>query len=201
VESEGRYAQLAAAVLVGGASTRMGRDKASLVHDGVSLRERTLSLVAPLASDLLVVGGDRPREDGSPARWVADPPGPPCALRGLVGALSATSLPRVLVLAVDLPRLRIELLLALLAFPEADAVVPRAGGRAHPLCALYRREPVLEVARERLGRDELSLHGLLGAVDIAWLEGDDLETIDPGGASLANANTPEDWRRLVGAGS
>jgi len=197
---EGRYAQLAAAVLVGGSSSRMGSDKAALVHGGVSQLERTLSLVTPLAGEVLYVGGEGPRDVDPLARWVADPPGADCALRGLVGALAAARLPQVLVLAVDLPKLRPELLLALLAYPEADAVVPRTGDRTHPLCALYRREPVLEVARARLQAGELSLRGLLAAIDTAWLEGDDLEAIDPGGESLGNANTAADWRRLVGTG-
>lgn len=195
--SEGRLAAVAAAILVGGSSSRMGRDKASLERDGTSLLERTARLVAPMASEVWIVGGPARHVDGLPTRWTADPPGPTCALRGLVAALEAAERELVWAIAVDLPLLGPELLLALFAHPPADAVVPRREGRSHPLCALYRRERVLPVARRRLAAGSLSLHGLLSELDTAHLEGDDLEAIDPGGMQLTNVNTPEQWSALT----
>ena len=63
----------------------MGRDKAGLVVHGVPFATRLASLLSLLVEDVVLVGGDPPAE--APGRRVSDPPGPACALRGLVGAL------------------------------------------------------------------------------------------------------------------
>jgi molybdopterin-guanine dinucleotide biosynthesis protein A len=126
---------------------------------------------------------------------VPDVDGPRCALRGLVGALEASAAPRVLVAATDLPLLTADLVLALVAWPEADAVVPRSADGAHPLCALYARDAVLPLARARLASGRLALSELLAALETAWLEGPDLALVDPDGLALFNANRPEDLAR------
>jgi molybdopterin-guanine dinucleotide biosynthesis protein A len=191
--SEGRLAEFAGAILLGGASTRMGTDKAGLALGGVPLAVRTAELAAALFAEVLLVGGAPPA--GAPGRAVADPPGPRCALRGLVGALEAARAPRVLVLATDLPGLTADLLLALVALPEADVVLPRSARGLEPLCALYAREAVLAPARAHLAAGSLALQGLLAELRLRTLEGADLRAVDPEGTALANANTPEEWAR------
>jgi len=192
-EPEGRLATVAGAVLLGGASARLGRDKARVRLGGVALVTRAARTLGSLCEEVLLVGGDPPPD--APGRRVPDPEGPACALRGLVGALAWARAERVLVLATDLPLLTPDLLLALVAFREADAVAPRDGAGLHPLCALYCREAVLPVARERLARGELALRGLLDALDCAVLEGADLRAVDPRGCALENANTERDLAR------
>jgi len=182
------------AVLVGGASTRMGRDKARLAVDGVPGASRVARVLDALFDEVLLAGGEPPAD--APGRRVPDVPGPVCALRGLVTALSASTRPRVLVAATDMPFLTADLVLALVAWPAADAVVPRTAGRAHPLCAVYAREAVLPVARTRLAGDDLSLRGVLDAVATAWLDPDDVARVDPEGRALVNVNTPEELARV-----
>jgi molybdopterin-guanine dinucleotide biosynthesis protein A len=194
--TEGRLASVSAALLLGGASSRMGRDKAHLERDGVALATRTARLLADHFEDVLLVGGAPPA--GAPGRRVADPEGPRCALRGLVGALSAARAERVLVVATDLPLLAPELPLVLVAWPEADVVLPRVGERFEPLCAVWSRAAALPRAREHLAAGRLALHELIAALRHEALAGDDLRAVDPAGTMLANANTPEDWERLRG---
>ncbi len=191
--AEGRLANVAAAVLLGGDSRRMGSDKAQRRLGGVALATRIAALLADLFEDVLLVGGDPPAE--APGRRVPDPEGPACGLRGLVAALSHARAERVLVLATDLPLVTPELLLGLVAWPEADAVVPRPREGSQPLCALYRREAVLPVARARLATGALELRGLLGALATSWLEPADLAPLDPRGIALRNLNTPADLER------
>jgi molybdopterin-guanine dinucleotide biosynthesis protein A len=191
---EGRIASVSAALLLGGASSRMGRDKAQLPLEGVAVATRLATMLGELFEEVLLVGGDPPRD--APGRPVSDPEGPRCALRGLVGALEAATSERILVVATDLMSLSPPLLLALLVWPEADAVVPRTGAKAHPLCALYRREPVRTLARRRLAAGELALVGLLEGVRVSYLEGPDLRAVDPDGSALFNVNTPEEFDRL-----
>jgi molybdopterin-guanine dinucleotide biosynthesis protein A len=186
----GRLADVAGAVLAGGASQRMGRDKAHIPLAGIPLAVRVASCLEPLVGDLVLVGGDPPEE--APGRRVPDVDATRCALRGLVGALEATDTARVLVAATDLPFLTPDLLLGLLAFPEADAVLPRDADGPQPLCAVYRREPVLAVARQHLAAGRLALGALLDRVETAFVEGPALRALDPHGRALHNLNAPED---------
>lgn len=188
-----RIADLSGAVLLGGASSRMGSDKAALVLGDAPLATRLARLLTALCDEVLLVGGTPP--PGAPGRVVADPEGPRCALRGLVAALAAARGERVLVVATDLPLVTPALLRALAAPGEAEAIVPRPGPKPQPLCAVYRRAPVLAHARERLAQGQLPLRGLLDALRVEWIEGERLHALDPAGTALLNVNTPEDLDR------
>lgn len=185
---EGRRG-LSGAVLLGGAATRMGRDKASLAVGGVAAAIRVARHLDALCDEVLLVGGRAPA--GTPGRAVADPEGPRCALRGLVGALEAARGERVLVVATDLPLVTIELLEGLVAASDADAVVPREE-LPQPLCAVYRRRPALAAAVANLAAGHLALRALLDVLDVRYVEGEALRALDPDGHALANLNTPED---------
>jgi len=192
-----RVAGLSGAVLLGGASSRMGRDKAALAVAGVAGATRIALALDALCDEVLLVGGTPPAD--AKGRAVADPEGPRCALRGLVAALEAARGERVLVVATDLPLLTDAFLRGLAAAAaadaDADAVVPRPVPRAQPLCAVYRRLPVLARARKQLAAGELALHGLLDTLCVTWIEGERLRALDPAGTALLNVNTPEDLVR------
>jgi molybdopterin-guanine dinucleotide biosynthesis protein A len=195
VGSGSRIANVSAALLLGGASARMGRDKAQLPVGEEPAGTRLAKLLAGLFDEVLLVGGAPPA--GAPGRRVADLAGPRCALLGVASALAAAREERVLVLATDLMAMTPDLLLGLVAAPEADAVVPRAGGFAQPLCALYRRDPALAAARACLARERLALGALLDRLHVRWLDGEDLAALDPGGGALVNVNTPDDYARVA----
>ena len=131
---------VAAAVLAGGASRRMGRDKATLDVGGVELASLALAAAARVADPVVLVA-----PEGHPARRlatrvVADPgEGPLAALAAALGALDAT---HVLVLAGDHPGLRVELLAHLTGLAGRGQVVAcRRGPRLEPLVAGARAGP------------------------------------------------------------
>jgi molybdopterin-guanine dinucleotide biosynthesis protein A len=183
----------AAAVLAGGASRRMGRDKATLRVGGVELVSLVLAAAAQVADPVVLVA-----PEGHPARRVAAPAvadpglGP---LAALAAALDALEAEHVLVLAADHPGLRVPLLAHLVALAgEADAVACRRGPRLEPLVAVYRRAPALAAARSRLagppgGR---SLSGLLAGLRTLVVEEPDWRRIDPDGRSFADLDDPAD---------
>ncbi len=193
-EARGRFANVAAAVLLGGRSLRMHRDKASSSIGGVRNDVRMTRIVSGLCHEVLLVGGDPP--DELPGLRVEDPDGPACSLRGLVAGLAAAQAPRLLVVATDLPLLTLDLLLALVAWPEADVVVPQTLDGIHPLCAIYRKETVLPVALGRLERGALKLRDVLDAVDCSYFGPSELAVVDPSGTALTNVNTPEEAERV-----
>jgi molybdopterin-guanine dinucleotide biosynthesis protein A len=205
---EGRLANVSAALLIGGASTRMGRDKASLTLSGVAMATRLARLLDAMVDDVLLVGGAPPED--APGRRIADVDGPASSLRGLVSALEAARAPRLLVIATDLPFVTPALLLGLVARPPAGAVVPRRSvatqalegdgvrttapsAGSHPLCGVYDVAAALPVAREHLAAGRLALRAMLDRLQVDFVEGDDLAALDPDGHALDNANTPQEW--------
>jgi molybdopterin-guanine dinucleotide biosynthesis protein A len=194
----------AAAVLAGGASRRMGRDKATMPVDGVELAATVLAAAARVAAPVVLVA-----PEGHPARRLAgrvvtDPAqGPLAALAAALAALDATD---VLVLAGDHPGLRVELLAHLLALaPRGEAVACRRGPRLEPLVAVYRRVPALAAARGRLaGGSGGSLLGLLAELRTVVVEEPEWRALDPDGRSFVDLDDPADlaaweaataWRR------
>ena len=126
-----------------------------------------------------------------------DLPGPRCALRGLASALAAARAERVLVLATDLPLVGDELLLGLCAWPEADAVLARDAEGPQPLCAVYRRERALAVARRRLAPAASSRCATCWSSSRRACSPSDVQrALDPDGSALTNVNTPEELERL-----
>jgi molybdenum cofactor guanylyltransferase len=187
---------VAAAVLAGGASRRMGRDKATMPVGGVELASRVIAAAGAVAAPVVLVA-----PGGHPAvalarrlgvGLVADPGAGPLA--ALAAGLAALATPHVLVLAADHPALRAELLARLLAERGAgQAVACRREGRLEPLVAVYEREPALAVARARLvdGRDR-SLQGLLAALSTVVLEEPAWRPLDPEGISFLDLDDPAD---------
>jgi len=195
--SGGRLRDVAGAVILGGGSTRMGRDKACVTIDGVAAATRIARILCALFEDVMLVGGDPPAN--APGRSVPDSAGPRCPLRGIVAALSATGAERVLVVATDLPLVTPALLLGMVAWPRAEVVVPRPCGVAQPLCALYQRDVAQRAALARFQAGQLAAQGLLSTLQASYLEDPDLAELDPEGTALANLNTPEDlaWAEAI----
>ena len=194
MSGEGRIANIAGAVLIGGASARMGNDKAQRLFGGIASAARTSRLLATLFEDVMLVGGAAPAD--AIGRRIEDVAGPRCALRGIVAALEASHAERVLIVATDLPLLTPTLLLALVAWPVADVVLPRRGVHIEPLCALWSRARAAACARTQLEAGRLALHEVVAQLDARYLEAGDLQIADPDSTALANANTPEAWSHL-----
>jgi molybdenum cofactor guanylyltransferase len=183
----------AAAVLAGGASRRMGRDKATLAVGGVELASLALAAAARVAHPVVLVA-----PEGHPARRVAAPAiadpglGP---LAAVAAALDALEAEHVLVLAGDHPGLRVELLARLVALAgEAEAVACRRGPRLEPLVAVYERAPALAAARARLAgpAGRRSLTGLLADLGTLVVEEPEWRRLDPDGRSFVDLDDPAD---------
>jgi len=192
---------VAAAVLAGGASRRMGRDKATLAVGGVELASLALAAAARVADPVVLVA-----PEGHPARRLAAAPvtdpgeGP---LAALAAALAALDADHVLVLAGDHPGLRVELLAHLAGLAaRGEAVACRRGRRLEPLVAVYRRVPALALARARLAdpAGDRSLAGRQARLRTLVLEEAQWRPLDPDGRSFVDLDDPADleaWDRTT----
>lgn len=182
--------------LAGGASRRMGRDKARLEVAGTSLVERAARRLDAVCREVLVADGGRRLVPGR--RSVADGPGGGPAA-GILGAAAVRPGRDLLVLACDLPRASRGLLARLARPTDAAARVPRWRGGLEPLCALYRPAALTALAAGvRAG--ELALHRLLRAPELTvrWLEEEEIRRFGPPEELFLNLNRPQDLERLNG---
>lgn len=168
-------------LLTGGASTRMGRDKASLPlgPGGITLGRHLGAMLEAVTVSALEVG---------PHASLLDTPAEADPLRGPLAALAlgARTLRHlgwegaIVVLATDLPLLTLGLLgqVAKWSAPEHLSVVPAAGGRLQPLCARWSPAAV-DRAIEAVERGERRVSAALGdADDLVVLGAAELPEVD-----------------------
>jgi molybdopterin-guanine dinucleotide biosynthesis protein A/rhodanese-related sulfurtransferase len=178
-------AEFAGAVLTGGRSARMGRDKAFVTIDGVPLAVRVADALRDAgAVEVRAIGGDLARLDAIGLPAVADPHEGMGPLGGIATALRALGdHDVVVVLACDLPAVSPAGLRTVVGrLGGADVAVPRRDGYVEPLQGAWRTRiaPTLEAL---LTAGTRAVHDALDALDVVFV--DDL---DP--ASFANLNTP-----------
>ncbi len=190
-----RLAHVEAAILTGGASRRMGRDKARLPWEGLPMVRRVADVLSQCVERVRLVtrpGAPPPLElecieDRYPER---------APIVGIHAALMACESSAVLVAACDLPQIDPRVVLALLAMvPGADAheiVAPLGPRGPEPLLAVYRPQLLPEVTR-RIEAGALALMPLLRESRTLFLPEEDLRAIDPELDSFRNVNCPEDF--------
>jgi molybdopterin-guanine dinucleotide biosynthesis protein A len=196
---------LTAALMLGGRSTRMGRDKAQLEIGGKPLWWIQWQKLRVLQPARLVISG-RTGQD------VPVPPAPAVVVRdavpeigplgGLIACLETIQFDGpdalLLVLGVDLPRLPAALLQDLVFAADAGCgVVVKNGDRHEPLAAVY-PAAMLELARRRARLGHHALQGLIrDGLELDLLDEVSLRSLGDWPVEVFdNLNTPEDLARL-----
>jgi len=185
-------------VLNGGASTRLGRDKATLRVGDRTMLELVVDRLAPLFDEILVVG--RPQ---------ACPPHPavtkaiPDAIRGagplggIYTGLMTMSHPFGFCVACDMPCLDPRVIrrqLDLARVRRADAIVPAWDGYWEPLHAAYSQD-CLPAARRQLESGDFRIRSFFDAVEVIFW---DIRAEGIATRSFTNVNTRGDLAALLG---
>jgi molybdenum cofactor guanylyltransferase len=189
---------IAAFVLAGGKSSRMGRDKALLELDGETLIERTVRLAAAVAQPVKVIG---PVERFAPYTFDVVEDDWPAAgpLGGIATALRTTIAEWNLILACDLPYLTPDWLAYLAERARkssADAVAPVSDHGSEPLCAFYRKscEPA---ARTAVAAGHLKVREFIADLKnggrVESVEPAEWKRFDSSGHLFKNMNEPADY--------
>ena len=183
-------------VFAGGASRRMGRDKATLPFGDETMLERVVRIVSGEVGAVAVVARPgRAAPKGATVVFDADDfQGP---LAALAGGMEGVVADVYFVAVCDQPLLVAELIPYLFArLGTAMAAVPIVDGRLVPTCAVYRRG-ALESAKALLASGERRLGALAEQVDSVHVGESDLRTIDPELRSFLPCNTPEEYEHLL----
>ena len=189
---------LTVCIQAGGASSRMGEDKALKTFLGRPLIQRVAEQLSPIADELIVTT-NRPEEyaflnlplfpDLKPGRG---------ALGGLYTAIAAAKHPIVAVVACDMPFASASLLEAagkLLLGEGMDVVIPKSDEGYEPLHALYRRETCLPAIEAAIDADQWKVIAWFPHVKVRVLTPDEIRQYDPSGLAFWNVNTPEEFSK------
>lgn len=190
------------AILAGGKSTRMGRDKAFLEVGGKMVIERVIERVRSLTDDLFINTNTPAQYEQFRLRMETDVYPGRAALGGIFTAIHAARHQHVLIVACDMPFLDLKLLRYLVDLaPTADIVIPRVTPpQPETLHAIYSKT-CLPVIEPRLQANRLRIIGFFEAVSVRYVERREVARFDPDFRSFINLNTPDDLeeaRRLVG---
>ncbi len=187
---------LSVVIQAGGASLRMGQDKALMLLRGKPLIQWVAERVQTMADELLVIanqpGGyaflNLPTySDILPGR------GP---LGGLYTALSIAQSPLVAMVACDMPFVNADLLAFErdeLLLSGADVVIPANDKGLEPFHAVYRRETCLRLVEDAIQIGEMRLVAWLKSAKVRYLTQAEIAVYDPQQMAFYNLNTPEEF--------
>jgi molybdopterin-guanine dinucleotide biosynthesis protein A len=181
-----------AALLAGGESRRMGRDKATIEFRGQPLWKRQLKLLRTLGPQQLFVSArTKPEWLPDDGELLLDDPPSRGPLSGLTKALGAMQTTHLIALAVDMPFMTAAELSRLVQLaPEGRGIVPTIGERVEPLAAVYPAEAAVDFQVALAGPD-LSLQPLVRKLAAAGMIRM-FPVSNEGERFFRSINTPED---------
>ena len=184
-----------AAILAGGKSSRMGRDKALIPLDGQSLVSRSARLLETLFERVVVVSNSEPVAQAAGLPRIADAHQNKGPLAGIEAALRHFGEPTLFV-ACDCPFLNA----GFLAFlregwqGDLDALVPQSDNGIEPLHAIWSPSglPAIENALEQ--ERPPSLRYVLEGLRVQFVSVEEARRFDDSLSMFENWNAPEDLR-------
>lgn len=196
-------------VLVGGKSSRMGTDKFALSLGGATFSERAVAALRVIADGRVafVVGAHQKNENARllplDVPRVSDVLPHKAALGGIYTALAHAESEWIAVLACDFPLVTEDLFVRLAEIVDTtdrhvSAIAPvQPDGRIQPLCALYRVDPCLLMAKQLLQNDEIPpARKLLENAAARLIDFERLADLPGAEKFFTNINTPDDFLRL-----
>lgn len=189
---------LTVCVQAGGASSRMGEDKALKPFLGRPLIQRVIDRLTPIADEFIVTTNHPEDYSFLHARLISDLIPDRGALGGLYTAIASATHPMVAVVACDMPfaspRL-IEGMSRLMIQHEADVVIAKSEGGFEPLHAVYRCETCLPAIKSAIEADLWKVIAWFPQVKVHVLTADELRMLDPNGLAFWNVNTPDEFTK------
>jgi molybdopterin-guanine dinucleotide biosynthesis protein A len=188
------------AILVGGQSRRMGRNKALLEVDGTHLLQRVIDAVRNLTDDLFLVTNTPEVYQPFGLRMVGDVMPGKAALGGIYTALLKAQYEWVFLLACDMPRLDPKVITFLADLRVGvDIVTPQVEAHPETLHTFYRKS-CESLIKPRLAADELRVTGFFSEARVRYVDRAALGQVSDDFDFLVNLNTPADLADLGQSG-
>ena len=142
-----------ATILAGGTSKRFGKDKAFHLIESVPMWELQTRKVSQLMPSEIIISANEKQEFKTDLKIVIDSQYDEGPLRGLVDTLNATKAERMLLLAVDLPKMPINFLGELI-YSGCGTIPVHKNGMTEPLAAVYPKS-LIKLAEKNLQDNEI----------------------------------------------
>lgn len=187
---------LSAAVLAGGDSKRMGKNKAFLELGGERLIDLIVSRLSKLFAEVFVVTNDPGKLSYLPVRLEEDiyKQGEKNSLRGIHTALNKASYFSCFVTACDMPFISLSLIKYMSDYTkEYDLVTPKLDGYYQPMFSFYNKK-ILPVIDEALMKRKYKITSLFKELKTKEIFADIVSLYDPKQLSFININSPEIFR-------
>lgn len=195
---DGAISSVAAVVLAGGRSRRMGADKATIPFCGRRMIDVVVERLRGLTDEVVICARERRALEPIHVPVLEDAEAYAGPLPALVAGIRAAGTKRVVAVACDMPFLNVPLLADLISRidEDIDAVVPVTGDGPQPLHAAY-ADCAVEPLLAALAAGERSLRGGLSKLRVRWVDEEGWRRLDPSGRSFRNVNTPEELAEAV----
>lgn len=182
-----------AIIMAGGASRRMGRDKAMLPLDGRPMIEAVYLQLKDTFPQVLVSSNERGRYAFLGLEVIPDREYGFGPLMGIGSALQASASDLNFVVACDAPHIDMLLVREMLRRAEGyDVVVPRTGqGVPEPLFAVYRKSALVAV-RAALQSGQRRVSAVFDRCRVSYID-------IPDSSRITNLNTPAEYQAYLGA--
>jgi molybdopterin-guanine dinucleotide biosynthesis protein A len=186
---------IAAFILAGGKSARMGSDKAFLELGGRPLIQHAVDLARALTPQVKIVGhGVKFHRFADVLPDLYPDHGP---LGGIHAALRASGTDLNLILGVDMPFLSSEFLRFLADSAQASealVTLPFVADRLQTLCAIYRKG-FCATAERAIAGNRNKIDALFSGISVRIIDQSELVTAGFTAEMFSNLNTPEEWRQ------
>ncbi len=187
--------RLAGAILCGGNSIRMGRDKATIVWEGRPLVQVLASRLAAVAEPVWLSVGNAPRAARLGLDEIIDAPPDSGPLGGIAASLDHSPHPLLAVVAVDMPFANPELFRFMADLhDDEDVVVPVDAQGPQPLHAVWSKT-ALTTVRRALAAKRFAINAVLDDFNVREVYEEEWRALDDGRFAL-NLNRPEDLELL-----
>lgn len=191
-----RIAGVTGVILAGGASSRMGSNKALLPHKGGRFIESIYRELSELFNEVILVTNTPEQYSFLPCRKVPDLYVGMGALAGIHAGLAQANNPSVFTVACDMPHLDPALIRHIVSRRgDCDLVLPMSEHGFEPLHALYNKSalPAMESCLEEGKRRIVSI---LPKLKVNEVPPSEVARFDPRFDSFSNINTPQEYYEL-----
>jgi molybdopterin-guanine dinucleotide biosynthesis protein A len=183
-------------ILAGGASRRMGLNKAFLELNECPVIEVVAKRLRQIADEIIIATNDVELFAPYADRAVPDVYAGVGTLGGIHAGLTAASHDLAVIVGCDMPFLNVAILRRLVRWADGyDVVLLKQELGLEPLHAVYRKSCLPEI--EKIIRNgQRRVQAFFGAVDVRYVVPSEIADLDKDLVSFFNINTPDQWREI-----
>jgi molybdopterin-guanine dinucleotide biosynthesis protein A len=186
------------AILAGGKSRRMGRDKAFVELAGEPMIQWVITAVAQCSGTAFIIANEPEKYAGFGLPVYPDVIPGMGPLSGLHAAFAVTGADRVMIAPCDSPLVSPDAIKLILDYPDggAEAVIPFVDGREQGLLAVYAKSGI-ERNAGRIASASMMFDEFRLGLNRVFIGEEELRKVDPGLRTFLNVNTPVDIEAAI----